>query len=430
MVAEKQTHDINLHNVNLFLHDEFHDAFRILRREAPVHWNPGSARANGFWSLTKYEDILFVSRNPETFISSRGIAGSGERTPDPEEASEAARQPGTGSSSIITMDPPRHVKLRRLVNKGFTPRAVNAMEPQIRSLTREVLDEVGDRPSGDFVLEVSSQLPLAVICGLMGLPREAWPLMFELTNAALGAGDPEYQQAQVGQSGSTEAAKATARAGNAKMAAYFRETLAQRRAEPQDDLISTLLEAEVDGEQLTEGEILAFCNLLAIAGNETTRNAISGGMVALHEHPDQRERLQSDMSLIDSAVEEILRWTSPLHHMTREATADVEIRGQQISAGEKVLMWYPSANRDEDVFDDPYAFHVTREPNNHVGFGGPGPHFCLGANLARQEIKVMFKDLFRFLPDIEMASDPQHLQSNFINGLKHMTATFKPIKAA
>src|SRR5690606_18626931 len=208
MVAEKATHDINLHNVNLFLHDEFHEAFRVLRQEAPVHWNPGSARANGFWSLAKYEDILTISRLPEQFISSKGIAGSGEREPDEEDVARAAsRQRGEGGSSIITMDPPRHVKMRRLVNKGFTPRAVNAMEPKIREMTRAILDEVGDRQSGDFVLEVSSRLPLAVICGLMGLPRESWDLMFDLTNAALGAGDPEYQQAQTGSSGHTNIAK-------------------------------------------------------------------------------------------------------------------------------------------------------------------------------------------------------------------------------
>ncbi|MEX2228599.1 MAG: cytochrome P450 [Dehalococcoidia bacterium] len=425
MVAERQTHDINLHDVNLFLNDEFHDAFRILRREAPVHWNPGTARANGFWSLTKYEDILFVSRNPETFISSKGIAGPGERHPAPEDVARAAsRPPGSGDSSIITMDPPRHVKMRRLVNKGFTPRAVNAMEPKIRTQTREVLDQLGDRKSGDFVLEVSSQLPLAVICGLMGLPREAWPLMFELTNAALGAGDPEYQQAQVGESGSTNAARETARAGNAKMYMYFQEVLRQRRAEPQDDLISILLEAELDGEQLTEREILDFCNLLVIAGNETTRNAISGGLVALQEHPDERAKLQSDMSLIDSAVEEMLRWTSPLHHMTREATADVEIRGQHIAAGEKVMMWYPSANRDEDVFADPYRFDLGRAPNDHIAFG-IGEHFCLGAGFARKEIRVMFEELFDRYPKITLTGSPDRLRSSFINGIKHLPVDYR-----
>ena len=426
MVAEKATHDINLHDVNLFLRDEFHEAFRVLRREAPVHWNIGSARANGFWSITKYEDILTVSRNPEIFISSKGIAGSGEREPDPEDEARAAQRPqGEGTSSIITMDPPRHVKMRRLVNKGFTPRAVNAMEPKIREMTRQILDEVGDRKSGDFVLEVSSRLPLAVICGLMGLPRESWDLMFDLTNAALGAGDPEYQQAQTGQAGHTSIAKETARRGNMRMAEYFRDVMADRRERPQEDLISLLLEAELDGDKLTEGEILAFCNLLVVAGNETTRNAISGGMVALDEHPEERAKLQSDMpKYIDSAVEEMLRWTSPLHHMTREATEDFEIRGQHISPGEKVIMWYPSANRDEDVFEDPYRFDIERTPNDHIAFG-IGEHFCLGAGFARSEIKVMFEELFDRFPNIKVTGEPDRLRSSFINGVKHLEVDYR-----
>lgn len=426
MVAEKATHDINLHSVNLFLHDEFHEAFRVLRREAPVHWNPGSARANGFWSMTKYEDILTVSRHPEIFISSKGIAGSGEREPDPQEAEAAARRPeGEGTSSIITMDPPRHVKMRRLVNKGFTPRAVNAMEPKIREMTRQILDEVGDRKSGDFVLEVSSRLPLAVICGLMGLPRESWDLMFELTNAALGAGDPEYQQAQTGASGHTDIAKETARRGNMRMAQYFREVMDDRRVNPQDDLISLLLEAEVDGDKLTEGEILAFCNLLVVAGNETTRNAISGGMVVLDQHPEERAKLQSDMpKYIDGAVEEMLRWTSPLHHMTREATEDFEIRGQHISPGEKVIMWYPSANRDEEVFEDPYRFDIERSPNDHLAFG-IGEHFCLGAGFARKEVRVMFEELFDRYPNIKVTGEPDRLRSSFINGIKHLDVQYQ-----
>ncbi|MCK9497033.1 MAG: cytochrome P450 [Dehalococcoidia bacterium] len=426
MVAEKATHDINLHNVNLFLHDEFHEAFRVLRQEAPVHWNPGSARANGFWSMTKYEDILTISRNPEIFISSKGIGGSGEREPDEvDQAREAARPRGEGASSIITMDPPRHVKMRRLVNKGFTPRAVNAMEPKIREMTRAILDEVGDRKEGDFVLEVSSRLPLAVICGLMGLPRESWDLMFDLTNAALGAGDPEYQQAQTGASGHINNAKETARRGNLRMAEYFREVMVSRRVEPQDDLISLLLESEVDGEKLTEGEILAFCNLLVVAGNETTRNAISGGMVVLDRNPEERAKLQSDVPrYIDSAVEEMLRWTSPLHHMTREATEDFEVRGQHISPGEKVIMWYPSANRDEDVFEDPYRFDIERTPNDHLAFG-IGEHFCLGAGFARKEVKVMFEELFDRYPDIKVTGEPDRLRSSFINGVKHLTVQYQ-----
>ena len=416
-------HGINLGSPRLFERAEAHEAFRILRREAPVHWNPGTEEANGFWSLTKYDDILFVSRNPELFSSSKRIAGSGLRHPErfPQDPN---RSPG--GASIITMDPPRHVKMRRLVNKGFTPRAVNAMEPQIRQITNEILDGIAHKSSCDFVLEVSSQLPLAVICGMMGLAREHWPLMFELTNSVLGSGDPEYQAAVPEEErGSAEAARRTSMAGAMRMFGFFRELLEARRRQPEDDLVSILLESEVEGEKLTEAEILEFCFLLILAGNETTRNGISGGLQVLCEWPAERARLQADMTLIDSAVEEILRWTSPLHHMAREATRDVEIRGQTIRAGEKVLMWYPSANRDEDVFEDPYRFNITREPNEHLAFG-IGEHFCLGAGFARKEMRVMFEELFRRFPDIQMEGAPERLRSNFINGIKHLPVTFTP----
>jgi cytochrome P450 len=413
-------HGINLNDPRLFERAEAHDAFRILRREAPVHWNPGTEELNGFWSLTKYEDVLFVSRRPELFMSSKGIAGPGLR--HPERLPDGER----GGASIITMDPPRHVKMRRLVNKGFTPRAVNAMEPRIRALTNEVLDTIAGKRSCDFVLEVSSQLPLAVICGMMGLDREHWPLMFELTNSVLGSGDPEYQTAvSEEERGSHEAARRTAQAGMMRMYGFFREILERRRREPQDDLVTVLLEAEVDGERLSEADILQFCFLLIVAGNETTRNAISGGLQVLCEWPEERARLRADMSLIDSAVEEILRWTSPLHHMARVATADVEIRGRTIRAGDRVIMWYPSANRDEEVFDDPYRFDITRGPNEHLAFG-IGEHFCLGAGFARKEIRVMFEELFRRFPDIQIDGSPERLRSNFINGIKHLPVTFSP----
>jgi len=430
-VPTETPHGINLADVTLFESEQAHEAFRILRAEAPVHWNPGTPRQNGFWSLTKYDDILFVSQRPLQFISSKGIAGSGLRQIDPMEAIQRPQTPG--GASIITMDPPRHVKMRRLVNKGFTPRAVNTMEPKIRELTREILDEVAQRleadgtSEGDFVLDVASQLPLAVICGMMGLEKSVWPLMFELTNSILGSGDPEYQAAKVDADkvGTAEGASATAYAGMMQMLGYFREQLEERRQNPrEDDLVSILLEAELDGEKLSEADILAFCFLLVVAGNETTRNAISGGLVALDQHPEERARLQADMSLIDTAVEEILRWTSPLHHMTRECTEDTEIRGQKISAGEKVIMWYPSANRDEDHFPDPYKFDITRQPNEHIAFG-IGEHFCLGAGFARKEIKIMFEELVARFPNIQVTGPADRLRSNFINGIKHLPVKYQ-----
>lgn len=415
---------INLGSTRLFRDGDFHEAFRALRREAPIHWNPGTEKFLGFWSLTKHEDIVFVSRQPLKFISSKGIANTGLRNPAMFGEAERRLVEGQGGSSIITMDPPRHVKMRRLVNKGFTPRAVNQMEPLIREVTNEILDNLRGKNEADFVLEVSSQLPLAVICGMLGLPRDSWSLMFDLTNASLGAADAEYQtNLPPEERGTFMAARKTAAEAGAKMAVFFREQIERRRKEPTDDIVSILLEAEVDGEPLTEGEILAFCNLLVVAGNETTRNAISGGLLALSENPDQKEKLVNDYSHMDTAVEEIIRWVSPLHHMTREATEDVEIRGHLVRKGEKVIMWYPSANRDEDVFEDPYKFDITRDPNDHIAFG-IGEHFCLGAEFARKEIKLMFEELFRRFPNIEVAGEPERLRSNFINGIKHLPVTY------
>ncbi|HML98261.1 MAG TPA: cytochrome P450 [Tepidiformaceae bacterium] len=414
--------EINLNDPEVFQREGFHEVLRVLRREAPVHWNPAGEVANGFWSITKAEDIRFVSRNPELFISSKGIAGPGLRPEALQELGVDVQQENAGASiSIIGMDPPRHVKVRRLVNKGFTPRAVNAMEPEIRRITNEILDRIEGRDELDFVLEVASQLPLAVICGMMGIEQRDWALMFELTNKVLGAGDPEYQtEVPEGERGTNAAARATAMRGVATMMEYFRNVLEDRRKNPrEDDLPTILLESEIDGEKLTEGDLLAFCFLLILAGNETTRNGISGGLRVLCEHPGEKAKLLKDMSLMDSAVEEILRWVSPLHHMARTATADAEIRGQRIRAGDRLLMWYPSANRDEEVFDDPYRFDITRTPNEHLAFG-IGEHFCLGAGFARRELKVMFEELFRRFPDIELAGEPERLRSNFINGTKHL----------
>jgi cytochrome P450 len=414
--------EINLNDPEVFQREGFHEVLRVLRREAPVHWNPAGEVANGFWSITKAEDIRFVSRNPELFISSKGIAGPGLRPEALQELGVDVQQENAGASiSIIGMDPPRHVKVRRLVNKGFTPRAVNAMEPEIRRITNEILDRIEGRDELDFVLEVASQLPLAVICGMMGIEQKDWALMFELTNKVLGAGDPEYQtEVPEGERGTNAAARATAMRGVATMMEYFRNVLEDRRKNPrEDDLPTILLESEIDGEKLTEGDLLAFCFLLILAGNETTRNGISGGLRVLCEQPDEKAKLLKDMSLMDSAVEEILRWVSPLHHMARTATADAEIRGQRIRAGDRLLMWYPSANRDEEVFEDPYRFDITRTPNEHLAFG-IGEHFCLGAGFARRELKVMFEELFRRFPDIELAGEPERLRSNFINGTKHL----------
>jgi cytochrome P450 len=272
-------------------------------------------------------------------------------------------------------------------------------------------------------------LPLAVICGMMGVEKKDWNLMFQLTNKVLGGGDPEYQtDVPEDQRGSVEAARLTSISGFMGMLQFWQGLLAERRKERRDDLVSLLCDAELDGEKLSDEDILWFSFLLIVAGNETTRNAISGGLLVLCEHPDERKRLQDDMSLIDTAVEEILRWTSPVTHMARVATADTEIRGQKIKQGERVVMWYPSVNRDEDVFPEPDRFDITRTPNEHLAFG-IGEHFCLGAGFARLELKVLFQELFRRFPDIQLAGEPERLRSTFIGGIKHLPVRFTPERA-
>jgi cholest-4-en-3-one 26-monooxygenase len=402
--------DINLADPDLFACGIPYDAFRLLRAEAPVHWNEGTAEFPGFWSITRYDDIVAVSRDTATFSSARGIT----MMVDPENPSPAS---GPGKM-LITMDPPRHVRLRRLVSKGFTPRMVAQLEPHIRAITTGILDAVAARGACDFVTDVAARLPLAVICEMMGVPRPEWTRMFELTNMVLGADDPEYQAEQGDR-------LATANQGQREMFGRFAALLAERRRARREDLVSVLAEAEVDGERLTDEEILYFAYLLILAGNETTRNAISGGLLAFFEHPDQRARLAADPSLMPLAVEEIVRWTSPVLHMARSVTRDTELHGQPIRAGQKVILWYPSANRDETVFPDPDRFDVGRDPNEHIAFG-IGEHFCLGAGLARLEIRVMFEELFRRLPDIAPAGPPERLRSTFIGGIKHLPVRYTP----
>lgn len=421
--------DINLADPEMFERGEALEAFRILRREAPVHWNPGATLEDGsgefkpFWNITKYEDVMAISRNPELFISSKGITQF--------EVESAFMRPeeqmfNTDGKMLITMDPPRHVRLRRLVNKGFTPRAVAAMEDHIREIVTEILDDIAARGRCDFVTDVAALLPLAVICGMMGVEKKDWGLMFELTNKVLGSGDPEYQtDVPPERRGTIDASRTTAIQGFMRMLQFWTGLLAERRKERRDDLVSLLCDSEMDGEALSDEDILWFAFLLIVAGNETTRNAISGGMLVLSQHPEEKARLMADTSHMDSAVEEILRWTSPVAHMARVATADTELRGQPIKKGERVVMWYPSVNRDEDIFPEPDRFNITRTPNEHLAFG-IGEHFCLGAGFARLELKVIFQELLRRFPDIDLAGEPERLRSTFIGGIKHLPVQFTP----
>jgi cytochrome P450 len=413
--------NIDLNDDELFELGYSTEAFEILRRERPISWSPETEQLKGHWNLVKLEDVMYISRHPEIYSSERGIV---QFEPKSMEAQTAAAD-GNGKM-LITMDPPRHVKLRRLVNKGFTPRAVNAMEAHIRGITTQLLDDMNEKSECDFVIDVASQLPLAVICGMMGLEKKDWPLMFQLTNKVLGSGDPEYQtDVPEGERGTAEAARITGGMGTMQMFAFFNEILNERKAARREDLISLLVDSEVDSEKLTDEDILWFCFLLILAGNETTRNAISGGLVTLFNHPDQLAKLKGDMSLLPSAVEEVLRWVSPVTHMARVALQDDRIGDQPIKQGERVVMWYPAVNRDEDVFPNSNVFDISRSPNDHLAFG-IGEHFCLGAGFARLELKVMFEELFTRYPDIQLNGQPERLRSSFIGGIKHLPVAYSP----
>jgi cholest-4-en-3-one 26-monooxygenase len=390
--------DSDLSDPDTFVTDIPHAAFKRLRAEAPVHWQSEKV-GKGFWAVTRYADLLAVSKDPLTFSSALG--GTNLFELNEEELS-------TIRILMLNMDPPRHNKFRRLVSQGFTPRLVTQLEPHIREICVELVDKVVTRDAFDFVTEVAAELPLLVIAEMLGVPAGDRHKVFDWSNRLIGFDDPEYQTSM-----------SDGKIAAAEMWAYANQLANERKQHPLGDLVSVLLEAEVDGDRLTEMEFDSFFLLLAVAGNETTRNLISGGMRALLEHPEERDRLLADPSLLPTAIEEMLRWVSPLIHFRRTATREVEMHGQRIRAGDKVVIFYPSANRDEATFRSPERFDIGRTPNEHVAFG-IGEHFCLGANLARLEIRLIFEELLRRLPDLALDGPVRRLRSNFINGIKAM----------
>ena len=396
-------------------------AFATLRRERPIsfHEEPeppaalGIPRGPGYWAVTRHADILEVSRRPELYCSGRG-SNIGDL---PQPFAEFF-------GSMINMDDPRHARLRRIVSRGFTPRVINRVEADVQRAAAKIIDDVIERGSCDFVTEIAAALPLKIICDMAGIPESQYQFVFDRTNTILGAGDPEYTP------DITQIVPQLLQAG-AELAQLAYDLRRHRLAHPGEDLVSALVNAEVEGESLTEQELGSFFVLLVVAGNETTRNAISHGMKALCDHPEQRAIWAADFEgVAPTAVEEIVRWATPVIHFRRTATRDAELRGQRIREGQKVVLWYCSGNRDEAVFDKPFRFDVRREPNEHVGFGGPGPHFCLGAHLARREITVMFREILQRLPDLQVVGEPDRLASFFIHGIKHMRCEFRPGKPA
>nr|AGO97173.1 cytochrome P450 [Streptomyces sp. CNT-179] len=396
-----------------------HAAFDALRARPtlpffPEPEFPGAQPGPGYYALTRMDDILQVTRDADRFISSRGT-GSVVDLP-PEMMAEFGE-------SIITMDGPRHGRLRRIVSRVFTPKMVNALMDNVTRVAEEIVDEVIERGECDAVTDISAKLPLRVICDMMGIPRSRHAFVDEQTNLLLGLADPDYVAEQDDPLGVMFKASRA-------LADMMHELAEQRAAAPGDDLISMLLNAEVDGEALTPSELASFFILLVSAGNETTRNAISWGIELLTRFPEQRTIWSSDIDKVTpTAVEEIVRWSSPVMCQRRTVAEDaepVEIGGRRLGPGDKVLMFHWAANRDPRHFDDPARFDVLRTPNPHIGYGGPGPHFCLGAHLARLELSVIFRQLLTRMPDIRVTGEPVRLKSSLVNGIKHLPVTFTP----
>ena len=391
-----------------------HAYFKHLRAHAPISFAPEPAGVNrvlgtdgpgpGFWVITRHADVIHISKRPKLFSS---YDGTNIPTLPPDQLARLR-------TIMLNMDPPQHVKYRSLVRRGFTPRMISGMEPHMREASRAIVDQIARKGECDFVTQVAAELPLIAICELMGVPVEDRHIIFDLSNRLIGFDDPEFQTSPE-----------DAERASMEMWAYANSLGQKRRANPMQDLVTDLLQGEIDGDSLSELEFNNFFLLLAVAGNETTRNAISGGLLALMEHRDQWDRLRRNPALIDTAVDEIVRWGPPVMYFRRTATEDTEVSGTPIQAGDKLTLWYPSANRDEAVFPDGEVFDVGRRPNPHLGFG-IGEHFCLGSHLAKLEIKSIFLELLARLPDIELAGEPRRLHSNFIGGIKELPVSFTP----
>ena len=384
--------DIDLTRPDLWMGDPF-PVLAQLRSSNPVYWH--EAGDHPFWAVTRYEDIVTASKNPRIFCSGQGIA------PQESELGEV--------ETLVNMDDPTHKWLRALVSRGFTPRRIGLLEPHVRELAVGILDGLNAAREIDFVEEVAALLPIYVIGEMLGVPREDQHLIKVWSDALTEA---------VGQDSGMQA--------YLRMVEYLTGMQGARRAQPTDDLVSLLMEAEVEGQGLSEDQQRGFFLLLEFAGNETTRNTIAGGMLALLENPGQYKVLRDDPSLLPSAVEEMLRFVSPVIQFRRTATADCELGGQDIKAGDWIVVYYSAGNRDPEVFDHPDRFDITRDPNPHIAFGGGGPHFCLGAALARLELRVMFEELLRRYPEVELAGSPTRVRSNFIRGIKEMPVRLGP----
>ncbi len=405
-----KTPGIDLTDLDRFQRGEHHEMFRRLRAEEPVAWHD-LPDAKGFWNVVTHPDVTLVNRDSGLFSSEKeNVVGFYNPDELPEQGGDLR-----GVMLLVT-DPPKHTRYRKLVNKGFTPRMIGLLEQYLSHRTTVIIDEVIEKGSCDFVTDLAAELPLQAIAEIMGVPQEDRKLLFDWSNRMIGIDDPEYGGTEDNMTAMTE------------LYMYVNQLAAQRKVDPRDDIVTKLINSEIDGDKLSDAEFEFFMLLLTVAGNETTRNTTAWGMHALMQNPDQYKLLVDNPELLDGAVEEVLRWASPVLHFRRTASADTVINGQEIKKDDKVVMWYISANRDENVFEDPFRFDITRTPNEHVAFGGGGTHFCLGANLARAELRILFAELLQRIPDMKMTAEPDILRSNFIGGVKHLPVAFTPGK--
>jgi cholest-4-en-3-one 26-monooxygenase len=374
-----------------------------LRRTAPIWWNEqppdqGGFGDGGYWVVTKHRDVREVSLRTDVFSSAAKSIVPRYRE------DVAAGQIEAGRASMIMMDDPEHGRLRKIVSRAFTPRAVERLRADLAGRARRIVTEAVAAGSGDFVRQVACELPLQAIAGLLGVPQEDYDKLFDWTNNMIGGDDPEF-------------ADNDALTSTGELMWYAMQLAARKREDPGDDIVTTLVRADADGQRLSEAEFGMFVVTLAVAGNETTRNSITQGMMAFTDHPDQWELFKAERP--KTAADEIIRWATPITAFQRAALHDTELGGVRIRKGQRVVLFYRSANFDEDVFDDPYGFNIMRSPNPHVGFGGTGAHYCIGANLARMTIDLMFNAIADRMPALTTAGDPERLRSSFINGVKH-----------
>jgi cholest-4-en-3-one 26-monooxygenase len=407
MAQPQVTPGFDLTDPDLYAQRVPQEEFAELRRAAPVRWNPQPSdmgfHDDGFWAVTKHRDVVAVSRDSETWSSYENGAIIRFLSGNTREQVELQRV------IMLNIDPPHHTKVRGIVSRGFTPRAINNLRDVLHDRAQKIVKEAVEKGSGDFVTDVACELPLQAIAELIGVPQEDRHKLFSWSNDMVGYDDPEFE-------GDGEAA-------SVEILSYSMVMAEERRACPRDDIVSKLVNAQIDGDELTSDEFGFFVILLAVAGNETTRNAISHGMLAFLDHPEQWELFKAQRPA--TAVDEIVRWATPVTVFQRTATKDTELGGQPIRKGQRVGLFYRSANFDEEVFDEPEQFNVLRDPNPHVGFGGTGAHYCLGANLARLEIDLMFSAIADAMPDIGKAGDPQRLRSGWLNGVKRLPVTYR-----